>query len=99
MPPSIENQALTESYRIKEGEKLVLKCNTSGQPPPKVLWMKSSWTLALPESSDSSRFVIESASKKDAGRYVCIATNKAGSTEKDYNVVIMCKCRELIIFF
>lgn len=91
VPPFVENQTITESYRIKEGEKLALKCETSGYPTPKVFWMRNNQQLLLSES-DVSSLVIENATKKDAGRYICIATNKAGSTEKDYNVVVMCKC-------
>lgn len=71
---------------MNEGEKLSLKCHVIGSPPLKVQWMKDRREL---KSSTETQITfvdgnvcleVKSASKMEAGDYLCKASNAAGST-------------------
>ncbi|GIY25107.1 hemicentin-1 [Caerostris extrusa] len=40
VPPLIEQQNVTETFRVKEGDDLLLHCEAHGIPPPKIVWLK-----------------------------------------------------------
>lgn len=70
---------------VDEGEKLSLKCHVCGSAPLKVQWMKdrkelsSAGSIKLSFSDGTASLEISSASKHDAGDYLCKATNDAGT--------------------
>nr|XP_042899314.1 hemicentin-1 isoform X1 [Parasteatoda tepidariorum] len=90
VPPQINEQSLTETIRTKEGDILQLKCDAYGTPVPKITWEKNGIPLPprLFHSNDSILRIVN-IGKRDSGRYICIATNKAGSYEKDFSVVVL----------
>ncbi|GFS46965.1 hemicentin-1 [Trichonephila inaurata madagascariensis] len=90
VPPHIEQQSVTETFRIKEGDVLRLNCEANGTPPPRILWLKNGQPVPLRlYQADEQVLEIQQISRKDAGRYVCVATNKVGSFEKDFSVVVL----------
>ncbi|GIY13520.1 hypothetical protein CDAR_68362 [Caerostris darwini] len=90
VPPLIEQQNVTETFRVKEGDDLLLHCEAHGIPPPKIVWLKNGQYVPLRfYQANESILEINHLSRKDAGRYVCMATNKVGSFEKDFSVVIL----------
>lgn len=74
-----------KSVSVEEGDKLSLRCHVCGSPPLKVQWMKdrreltSAGSIRITFSEGTACVDISSASKHDAGDYLCKATNDAGS--------------------
>uniref|UniRef100_A0A0S7EPU5 non-specific serine/threonine protein kinase n=2 Tax=Poeciliopsis prolifica TaxID=188132 RepID=A0A0S7EPU5_9TELE len=70
---------------VDEGDKLSLRCHVCGSAPLKVQWMKdrkelsSAGSIRLGFSDGTASLEISSASKHDAGDYLCKATNEAGA--------------------
>lgn len=70
---------------VDEGDKLSLRCHVCGSAPLKVQWMKdrkelsSAGSIRLSFSDGTASLEIGSASKHDAGDYLCKATNEAGA--------------------
>uniref|UniRef100_A0A8P4GEM9 Ig-like domain-containing protein n=1 Tax=Dicentrarchus labrax TaxID=13489 RepID=A0A8P4GEM9_DICLA len=70
---------------VDEGEKLGLRCHVCGTPPLKIQWMKdrkdltSAGSTRISFSDGTACLEISSASRHDAGDYLCKATNDAGS--------------------
>ncbi|XP_056893820.1 hemicentin-1 isoform X2 [Takifugu flavidus] len=82
--PSIREGPQTVSAPINKSA--VLECIVNGVPPPQVTWRKHGAILA--GNNPRYRFVedgslhITSAQVTDTGRYLCMATNQAGSQRK-----------------
>lgn len=74
-----------KAVSVDEGDKLSLRCHVCGSPPMKVQWMKdrreltSAGSTRISFSEGTACVDISSASKHDAGDYLCKATNDAGS--------------------
>uniref|UniRef100_A0A3B3Q791 Uncharacterized protein n=1 Tax=Paramormyrops kingsleyae TaxID=1676925 RepID=A0A3B3Q791_9TELE len=70
---------------VNEGEKLHLSCHVRGSLPMNIQWMKdrkeitSSAKTRITFVDGTATLEISSASKTDAGDYLCKATNDAGS--------------------
>ncbi|XP_055948498.1 hemicentin-1-like isoform X2 [Argiope bruennichi] len=90
VPPHIEQQSVTETFRVKEGEDLRLNCEAYGTPPPKIVWLKNGQYVPVKLYENNEKILeITHIGRKDAGRYACVATNKVGSFEKDFNIVVL----------
>ena len=57
-----------------EGQILQIKCEAFGNPQPDIQWMSSQGT----EVAKSKILLFEDLTVQDAGKYICIATSKAG---------------------
>ncbi|XP_060933914.1 hemicentin-1 [Limanda limanda] len=82
--PTIKDGPQTVSVHINKPS--VLECIVSGVPPPRVTWRKHGAILAgnnprYTFSRDGSLH-IHSAQVTDTGRYLCMATNPAGTQRK-----------------
>ncbi|KAH7713692.1 Protein HIM-4 b [Aphelenchoides avenae] len=78
-PPQI-NRAITELKAI-QGSDQTIPCEVSGSPAPKVEWSKNGVPIdaSLSHSSDNVHFLhLRNVNTTDAGRYTCIASNRAG---------------------
>lgn len=70
---------------VDEGDKLSLRCHVCGSAPLKIQWMKdrkdltSAGSTRISFSDGTACLEISSASRHDAGDYLCKATNEAGS--------------------
>uniref|UniRef100_A0A8C3Y391 Ig-like domain-containing protein n=1 Tax=Catharus ustulatus TaxID=91951 RepID=A0A8C3Y391_CATUS len=71
-----------------EGEKVMLECAVSGQPPPAVSWSLNGQSLSASErlrfeegKNGTYRLHLQEVSVRDAGRYCCVATNMAGTAQ------------------
>ncbi|XP_049697575.2 hemicentin-1 [Helicoverpa armigera] len=95
-PPSIAANVgsnLIEGHVVALKRSIVLKCEADGYPLPKITWLKD--TQALSESLSNiqrvlgnSLLAIWSADVKDAGQYICVVENEAGTAHRRYNVAI-----------
>ncbi|XP_035509461.1 hemicentin-1 [Morone saxatilis] len=89
------NLAVNVAPTIKEGSQAVsvhinkpavLECIVSGVPPPRVTWRKHGAVLAGNNYrytfAEDGSLHIHSAQVTDTGRYLCMATNQAGTQRK-----------------
>ncbi|KAM4629779.1 hemicentin-1 [Polymixia lowei] len=82
--PTIKDGPQTVSVRIDKPA--VLECIVSGVPPPRVTWRKHGAVLAGNNPrytfTEEGSLQIHSAQVTDTGRYLCMATNQAGTQRK-----------------
>ncbi|GIY25109.1 hemicentin-1 [Caerostris extrusa] len=94
VPPSMDSD-LTSQLTVHENGSLILNCSATGNPFPSIIWLKDGNELELDNnyflSSDNIQLEISNVEAHDSGTYVCIATNVAGSSEKEFIVDVMCK--------
>uniref|UniRef100_A0A8D2Q5V0 Myosin light chain kinase, smooth muscle n=2 Tax=Varanus komodoensis TaxID=61221 RepID=A0A8D2Q5V0_VARKO len=83
---------------VVEGEKLVLQCQVSSDPPATVTWtldgkvIKSSKFIVLSQEGSRCSLVIDKTFPEDEGRYKCIAENTAGKAECTCSVLVEGDC-------
>ena len=79
-PISVRLNSSTETSR---NETLKLKCNATGSPFPKVLWLKLPFSDTIESDittnvSEEWEFVITKAVTTDSGKYICKVWNHLG---------------------
>eukprot|EP00064_Thunnus_orientalis_P020663 superscaffoldBa00005807_g20806 len=88
--PTIKDGSETVSVHINKPA--VLECIVNGVPPPRVTWRKHGAILA--GNNPRYRFAedgslhINSAQVTDTGRYLCMATNQAGTQRKKVDLQV-----------
>ncbi|KAM6165457.1 hemicentin-1 [Erethizon dorsatum] len=94
VPPSIYGSDELVQLTVIEGNLITLLCESSGIPPPNLIWKKKG-SPVLADSvghvrmlSGGRQLQISIAKKSDAGLYTCVASNVAGTTEKDYSLQV-----------
>ncbi|CAH2055916.1 unnamed protein product, partial [Iphiclides podalirius] len=92
-PPTQPKESAKEvSTRI--GKQLTLTCPVQGSPTPYVMWIKhpyneiSEYTPRVHLSEDNVTLTIDATVIEDSGIYSCVMTNKVGTSEVTFNVVI-----------
>uniref|UniRef100_A0A3Q3ALP3 Hemicentin 1 n=1 Tax=Kryptolebias marmoratus TaxID=37003 RepID=A0A3Q3ALP3_KRYMA len=89
-PPNIKGEEVNASVML--GLPVELHCQSDAVPPPILSWRKDGRPLfrkpGLTVSADGSLFKVNSAQVQDSGRYTCEATNVAGKTEKNFNLIV-----------
>ncbi|KAL1775484.1 hemicentin-1 isoform X4 [Sigmodon hispidus] len=91
--PSIAN---SDSHRpeitVIRGKSISLECEVQGIPQPAVTWMKDGRPLTTGkgvEILDEGRVLqLKNVHVSDTGRYVCVAVNIAGMTDKRYDLSV-----------
>lgn len=87
VPPDIMNDATSSDTTVHEGERVQLRCEARGYPPPEILWKREDGKNIILKSSgrDGTRsleavsgenLTMENVSRKQMGAYLCIASNK-----------------------
>uniref|UniRef100_A0A665VT70 Hemicentin-1 n=1 Tax=Echeneis naucrates TaxID=173247 RepID=A0A665VT70_ECHNA len=82
-----------QSVSVHVNEPTILECIVSGVPPPRITWRKLGAILPLRYNSicvnvcrytftEDGSLHIQSAQVTDTGRYLCMATNEAGTQRK-----------------
>ncbi|XP_033018698.1 myosin light chain kinase, smooth muscle isoform X2 [Lacerta agilis] len=83
-----------QETQVVEGDKLVLQCQVSSDPPAAVTWtldgkvIKSSKFIVLSQEGSLCSLTIDKAFPEDEGQYKCIAENTAGKSECACNVSV-----------
>ncbi|XP_025233077.1 myosin light chain kinase, smooth muscle isoform X4 [Theropithecus gelada] len=76
-----------QDVRVAEGEKLLLQCQVSSDPPATVTWtlngktLKTTKFIVLSQEGSLCSVSIEKALPEDRGLYKCVAKNDAGQAE------------------
>ncbi|XP_035240314.1 neural cell adhesion molecule 1b isoform X16 [Anguilla anguilla] len=93
--PSIRVRQAEVNATADVGQSVTLACDVDGYPEPTVTWARDNVIL---ESGDKysfndggSKMTIKDAQKVDEGDYVCIAKNKAGSSEEEISLKVFVK--------
>ncbi|KAL1117089.1 hypothetical protein AAG570_004417 [Ranatra chinensis] len=76
---------------INEGETVILSAQVTGEPPPKVTWLKDGRpdsTLSTTSVGDTHSITIVQVTPHDAARYTIKATNKHGVAESTANLIV-----------
>ncbi|XP_015425410.1 PREDICTED: hemicentin-1-like [Myotis davidii] len=97
VPPNIYGSNELAQLTVIEGNLISLLCESSGIPPPHLIWQKKG-SLVLADSTERVRTLsggrqlqISMAEKSDAGLYTCVASNIAGTAQKDYTLQVYSK--------
>uniref|UniRef100_A0A2K6F5B4 Myosin light chain kinase, smooth muscle n=1 Tax=Propithecus coquereli TaxID=379532 RepID=A0A2K6F5B4_PROCO len=83
-----------QDVHVAEGEKLLLQCQVSSDPPATITWMLNGKTLKttkfiiLSQEGSLCSVSIEKALPEDRGLYKCVAKNGAGQAECSCQVTV-----------
>ncbi|MED6274712.1 Hemicentin-1, partial [Characodon lateralis] len=90
VPPNIKGEEMNATVML--GGPVELQCHSNAVPPPTLSWRKDGYPLfrkpGVVVSADGSLLKVDRAQLQDSGRYTCEATNVAGKTEKNYNLIV-----------
>uniref|UniRef100_A0A0R3RPN8 Hemicentin-1 n=1 Tax=Elaeophora elaphi TaxID=1147741 RepID=A0A0R3RPN8_9BILA len=78
-PPKILTSV--DELKVIQGQGQTIRCEVSGTPAPKVEWLKNGqrFNATVAQSSSNLHYIhLREAQVGDAGRYTCIARNRAG---------------------
>ena len=82
-----------------EGENVVIKCRPEGIPKPiSIIWEKNNVRVKITDTDDPD-LVFNNVTREYRGRYVCKASNKAGSADTNPSTRLEVKCMYFEIFF
>ncbi|XP_059511617.1 basement membrane-specific heparan sulfate proteoglycan core protein isoform X6 [Stegostoma tigrinum] len=85
-------QVSPERIEVPEGDTVRLYCRAGGQPSPVISWKKYGGELppqAKVERLDIGTLIIPSITVAQAGVYLCVGTNAAGSSEGRIEVSVL----------
>uniref|UniRef100_A0A8D2B9D0 Hemicentin-1 n=1 Tax=Sciurus vulgaris TaxID=55149 RepID=A0A8D2B9D0_SCIVU len=92
--PNIYGSDELTQHTVIEGNLISLLCESSGIPPPNLIWKKEG-SPVLADSvgrvrilSGGRQLQISIAKNSDAGLYTCVASNVAGTTKKEYSLQV-----------
>ena len=86
-PPSI-TVAPVRKADIEVGKDLVLTCNATGDPHPRISWTKHG--VPASEFNASGNFLhLVNVQRKDAGSYRCTASNGYGNNANKVSMVVV----------
>ncbi|XP_060069782.1 hemicentin-1-like [Ylistrum balloti] len=83
---------IPESHTVRANETLTMHCTVEADPPPTIEWLKNGEQFTEEELShvrislDGKKLVIPQAAVEDTALYTCVATNIAGSSQKEFDV-------------
>ncbi|XP_048238836.1 basement membrane-specific heparan sulfate proteoglycan core protein-like isoform X2 [Haliotis rufescens] len=82
VPPTVVVSPKNE--QIAAGRTVELRCDVTGTPPPQVRWEKDmGGQLPVQHQIRNGVLTIYNVAEEDSGRYICTASNEAGSN-RDY---------------
>lgn len=75
---------------VTQGNAVSLECKAQGFPEPGITWMKDGQTLVgggdIAILHDGHLLQLQNAQVSDTGRYVCVAANVAGLSDRKYDL-------------
>ncbi|XP_076821519.1 myosin light chain kinase, smooth muscle-like isoform X3 [Clavelina lepadiformis] len=86
------------STQVLEGEELLLQCEVSGEPDPRMSWLRNGIEVGIDEDevftsfrNGVARLRLRDVHSRHAGEYVCKAHNEAGTVQCSSRVTIKVK--------
>ncbi|KIH57646.1 immunoglobulin I-set domain protein [Ancylostoma duodenale] len=94
VPPKIDKSNIIGNPLAIVERNIYLECPVSGIPQPTVSWTKDGNPVDVSDSrivfaQNNQTFGIEGVRASDQARYTCIASNKGGSVEQDFNLEVL----------
>ncbi|XP_068563703.1 hemicentin-1 [Cebidichthys violaceus] len=90
--PSIRGSEEASPLTVIEGSLITLVCESSGIPPPSLIWRKDGSELKSDQRlrvlSGGRQLQISSAERTDTASYTCTASSTAGTTSKEYSLQV-----------
>ncbi|XP_026306078.1 hemicentin-2-like [Piliocolobus tephrosceles] len=93
VPPSIREDRRKANVSGMAGQSLTLECDANGFPVPEIVWLKDGQLIPkvgghrLLDGGQSLHF--PRIQEGDSGLYSCRAENQAGTTQKDFNLLVL----------
>uniref|UniRef100_A0A670IF80 Hemicentin 1 n=1 Tax=Podarcis muralis TaxID=64176 RepID=A0A670IF80_PODMU len=91
-PTILGSESQQSDVTVTRGNDISLECKAEGIPVPAVTWMKDGRPLVSGRGveilDEGHRLWLKNSQVSDTGRYVCIAVNVAGLTDKKYDLSI-----------
>ncbi|XP_061490012.1 hemicentin-1 isoform X2 [Rhineura floridana] len=91
-PTILDNESQELDVTTTRGNNISLECKAEGIPVPAVTWMKDGRPLVNGRGveilNEGRLLQLRNTQVSDTGRYVCIAVNVAGLTDKKYDLSI-----------
>uniref|UniRef100_A0A8C9N6Y6 Hemicentin-1 n=1 Tax=Serinus canaria TaxID=9135 RepID=A0A8C9N6Y6_SERCA len=92
VPPFVEGGDELLGYIVILHSPLELDCSARGTPSPTITWFKDGQPVGEEAGRkvllNGQKLVISQAQVSDSGRYKCVAANKAGEHEKEFDVTV-----------
>ncbi|XP_066048296.1 hemicentin-1 [Chamaea fasciata] len=92
VPPFVEGGDEPLGYIVILHSPLELDCSARGTPSPTITWFKDGQPVGEEAGHrvllNGQKLVISQAQVSDSGRYKCVAANKAGEYEKEFDVTV-----------
>ncbi|TRZ22552.1 hypothetical protein HGM15179_004536 [Zosterops borbonicus] len=92
VPPFVEGGDAPLDYIVILHTPLELDCSARGTPSPTITWFKDGQPVGEEAGHkvllNGQKLVISQAQVSDSGRYKCVAANKAGEYEKEFDVTV-----------
>ncbi|KAL9846109.1 hemicentin-1 isoform 2-T2 [Geothlypis trichas] len=92
VPPFVEGGDELLGYIVILHSPLELDCSARGTPSPTITWFKDGEPVEDEAGHkvlrNGQKLVISEAQVSDSGRYKCVAANKAGEHEKEFDVTV-----------
>ncbi|NXB77102.1 HMCN1 protein, partial [Donacobius atricapilla] len=92
VPPFVEGGDELLGYIVILHSPLELDCSARGTPSPTITWFKDGQPVREEAGHkillNGQKLVISQAQVSDSGRYKCVAANKAGEYEKEFDVTV-----------
>uniref|UniRef100_A0A1I7X4Q6 Hemicentin-1 n=1 Tax=Heterorhabditis bacteriophora TaxID=37862 RepID=A0A1I7X4Q6_HETBA len=94
VPPKIDKSNIIGNPLAIVERNIYLECPVSGIPQPTVSWTKDGRLVDVSDSrivfaQNNQTFGIEGVRTSDQARYTCIASNKGGNVEQDFNLEVL----------
>ncbi len=86
VPPWIIGAEKETFIESTVGKSITLICPAIGTPKPTIEWFKNDHPLELFDIND--QYILTNIKQTDEGIYRCIATNKAGTTYRIFNLSV-----------
>lgn len=81
--PHMDGADKTEQLTTVKGNPTTMSCLVSGQPVPRISWLKDGKAIDHGESRGKILQILNT-DMSDIGRYSCVASNEAGSVSKHF---------------
>ncbi|XP_056379622.1 hemicentin-1 isoform X2 [Hyla sarda] len=81
--PTMDDADKTEQLTTVRGNPTTMSCLVSGQPAPRITWLKDGKPVDHGESGGMILQILHTE-MSDIGRYSCVASNEAGSISKHF---------------
>ncbi|GMT05475.1 hypothetical protein PENTCL1PPCAC_27649, partial [Pristionchus entomophagus] len=94
VPPKIDESNIIGNPLNILGTRFALECPVSGIPQPSIKWLKEGEDVDFSDerislAQNNQTFVVDESQISDQARYTCVATNKGGRVEQDFQLEVI----------